>query len=626
MDEIRRIAKNNLGYLENLEVYDLLYQPEYLLYAYQSLKKGVPAGIDGIRDRGITASGILKLSKELKTGIYKPNPTRRVMIPKAKKDEFRPLGIPSTKDKIVQNAIKLILENIFEPTFSNNSHGFRTNRSCHTALQDIEYLWPSTPWLIEFDFRKVFDKINYKILMSQLSSRFNDRKLLKAIWYQLKVGYVNPHNLVDSKLEMNVGTPQGSIISPILCNIFLDKLDKFIEKDLIPRYERKESGRTLSQEYLDHTTRWKDNPWNQVKIAAQELAPELPYRTLTRSLEKVRKENAKTLGISVYEKVDIKIRYIRYADDFLVGVRGSKDVARQIMQEIIGFCEGDELAMQINIEKSGIKHISTGVLFLGYKVFLNEHTRKIFNEQRIKHTRLMFGVPVEQLCKRYAEKGFLQKAKKGYQNKYVARAQSKYYSLEPTYMIRRYNMVVTGLVNYYKGSERLSNMTEFLHMIRKSAALTLAHQQKKKYAKYAFERWGKDLTILTTTKEGKEIQVHFEIPNLSNVNRTWMTGEGDINNLTRKREVGFAYSQTMTLIKSVNDLCCAIPECGNQAKQWHYIKHRRKIKGDGHSRTHILATAKQIPVCNEHHRLINNGQYDGPSLKKLKGYEIDSTE
>ena len=627
IDEIRDEATQNLGYLGGIETYDLVCMPELLLHAYQSLKKGVATGIDQVSDRGATQAGLLRLAKELRQGSYKPNPTKRIMIPKAKKGELRPLGIASTKDKIVQNALKLILEAIFEPIFADESFGFRPKRSCHTALQQIERTWTATTWLIEFDFRKAFDKINHRILMGQIASRFADRRLLKLIHSQLKVGYVNPHNLVDSKLEMAVGTPQGSIISPILCNIFLDKLDKFVLKELKPRYERTAGSRKISEEYLDATSRWKDNLWSDVKDTARELAPKVPYRILVRSLEKVRVENAKAEDVPYYEKSDVRLTYARYADDLLVGLRGDKDTAKRIVQEIVGFCEGDSLRMQINAEKSGVRHVHQGVLFLGYKIFNRPGFRSTgLGKQRAKHTRMMFGVPIERLVKRYAEKGFLQKAKKGNQDKYVARYQTKFVFLQPYYLISRYNAVVRGLVNYYSGSERRSALGELIHTLRRSAALTLAHQQKKQSARYAFQRWGKDLTASTTTRSdsSEERSISFKTPSLANTGTRWSAG--DINEVTRKRIIGFAYPKTMVLVSRAQDLLCAIPDCDSQAEQWHHIKHRRKVKGEGWGHARVVATARQIPVCKHHHRQIHAGKYDGISLKNLKAYEDDSEE
>jgi group II intron reverse transcriptase/maturase len=630
IDELRKKAEQNLGFLGGVEAHHIMCSPEYLLYAYQSTKQRVSPGIDGIGNRGVSQAGIMKLAKELKEGSYKPNPTKRIMIPKAKKGEFRPLGIPSIKDKIVQNAAKLILEALFEPTFEDESFGFRPNRGCHTALKQIEYKWPGTTWLLEFDFKKAFDTINHRILMGQLSSRFVDRPFTKLLWQLMKVGYINTHNLIDSKLEMDIGTPQGSILSPILCNIFLDKLDKFVKYELIPKYEQKALGRKISQEYLDHVTsslcepaskgRWKNNPWKEVQIAARKVAPDLPYRTLVRSLEKVRAENAKVKGIAFYEKSDIRITYVRYADDFLVGLRGPKKVAKSIVQEIVWFCEGDSLRMQINPEKSGIRHITDGVIFLGYKLFLKQTHRDVtLGEQRAKHTRMMFGVPTERLMKRYAEKGFFQKAKKGKQNKYVARYQSKFVGMTQLGVITRYNSIVKGLVNYYRGSERVSVMGEFLYMLRTSAALTLAHQQKRPTASYALKRWGKNLEITSTDSKQRPLSVSFERPSLSNVNRKWMGG--DINELTRKKLVGFAYPKTMTLVRSARDLKCAIPGCESQATQWHHVKHRRKVKGVGWCHSRAVVVAKQIPICRLHHREIHAGKYDGTSLRKIEGYD-----
>lgn len=247
---------------------------------------------------------------------------------------------------------------------------------------------------------------------------------------------------------------------------------------------------------------------------------------MDRSLQTIRIENAKFLDVPYYEKSDIGVNYVRYADDFLIGLRG-KEVAKRIVQEIVWFCEGYALKMQINPENSGIRHVSDGVIFLGYKLFLNRSLPlPAFGEQRAKHTRMMFGVPIERLLKRYAEKGFVRK-RKGTRDKYVARYQTKFVGLPPYLVITRYNAVVRGLVNYYRGSERLSYMGELLHILRKSAALTLAHQQKSRSASYAFKRWGKNLTVSTT--DSKQQPLRFEIPSLA---KEWKGG--DVNELTRR--------------------------------------------------------------------------------------------
>lgn len=620
IDELRRLAEHTPGHLGGLDLHELLCTPEYLLYAYQSTRVRSAPGLDGIADRGVTLAGLLKLGSDLRDGSYRPNPTKRIMIPKAKPGEFRPLGIPSTRDKIVQNGVRLLLEALFEPTFEDESYGFRPGRGCHTALKHIEIMWPDTTWLLEFDFRKAFDTVNHRVLMGQLSSRYTDRRFSQVIWRFLKVGYVNPHNLVDSKLVMDIGTPQGSIISPILCNITLDKLDKFVVHELMPAYNVPARGRRISEAYLDHVGRWVNNPWADVRSAVRRVAPNLPNSTVIKTLTPVRVENAKVAHVPYYEKSDVRLTYVRYADDFLLGLRGPKPIAKELVQRLAAFIESGSLAMQINPEKSGIRHISDGVTFLGYRLFLQQTHRQFgVGEQRAKHTRMMFGVPVERLLARYADRGFFQKARKGTRDKYVARHQSKFVALPPHLVVARYNSVVRGLVNYYRGSERASVMSELLHMLRRSAALTLAHQQKKGSASYAYARWGKALTVTTTNSKHQPFSVSFAMPSLAKDQRAWMGG--DVNELTRRALVGFAYPKTMTLVQRASDLTCAIPGCGNTAAQWHHVKHRRRIGGGDWGHSQVVSAARQLPVCKSHHAAIHGGVYDGPSLKRLPGYD-----
>lgn len=621
---ITRKSRQNLGYLGKVNLKTILSNPTFLLYCFNLLKKTNAAGIDYVTTVGMTKRGILKLAKQLQDETYRPRPTKRVMIPKADNKLLRPLGIASTKDKVIQQAFKLILEPIFEPTFSHNSHGFRPNRSCHRALREIDLKWPNTVWFLEFDFKQAFDRINHRVLMAQLSRRFNDEFAMKIIWRMLKTGYILPFNLADSQLELTEGTPQGSILSPLLANVYFNPLDHWIKDELIPKYSKNyTTNKTVNKEYSSFTNHWKNNEWTPILKSINELSPNVSSSFRRKTLAIIRKEEAKHLGIP-YNKAEDKFRltYSRFADDFLLGYMGSKDSAREILQEILLFCESD-LKMSVNSSKTGIKHRKEGVMYLGYKIWLNggDIPRKI-GDPRKSRSRLMFTIPVDKLYKRYADRGFFQKVSNNKSQRYAGRRQDKWLFASPYLIIMKYNAVVRGIIQYYSGSERLSNLNKFLFDLRRSAALTLAHHFNQKSASWAFEKFGRTLRVSQDAKHNsKSRTVEFYFPSLeSKAHGRWKGQFGDINQLTREPMEGFPHPVSRTVVNSASDLPCSIPGCTKQAKHWHHIKHKRKVGGKGIQRKIVLVDANQIAVCLEHHTSIHGGTYDGPSLRKLKGY------
>lgn len=281
--------------------------------------------------------------------------------------------------------------------------------------------------------------------------------------------------------------------------------------------------------------------------------------------------------------------------------------------------------MGMNPEKTGIRHKTQGVLFLGYKVWMNEMTIGVAERQRRTRTRLMFTIPVQKLFKKFSEKGFFFRAKKGNKKgsgeRIVARRQDKWLFLQPYFIVQRFNAVVRGLVNYYSGSERLSDLYHVLYTLRRSAALTLAHHKKKKNAKWAFDTWGPSLKVFRSDlKTNQDKHIEFLWPSLESYPYRWHVGE--VDKIARYRVEGFSLPKSMALVRSAKDLSCAIPGCENRADEWHHIKHKRRIGGIGlKNRAFVIAYARQIPVCKEHHIQIHSGKYDGHNLKKIPGYE-----
>ncbi|WP_237050590.1 reverse transcriptase/maturase family protein [Microvirga ossetica] len=190
---------------------------------------------------GVTAETVDAMSLEkidriigtLRREAYRWSPVKRICIPK-KSGKKRPLGLPPWSDKLVQEVIRLLLDAYYKPRFSDHSHGFRQGRGCHTALREITQKWRGVKWFIEGDIKGCFDNICHEVLLETLSETVRDNRLLRLVSNMLKAGYME-----DWRYNATLsGSPQGSVLSPLLSNIYLDKLDRFVEENLLPIYNR----------------------------------------------------------------------------------------------------------------------------------------------------------------------------------------------------------------------------------------------------------------------------------------------------------------------------------------------------------------------------------------------------
>lgn len=584
-----------------LPLYQNLCNPCFLLIAYSSLKNKKAVGVGDIPVENVTLASLISLSLELQSKKFSPKPTKRIFIPKAN-GKMRPLGISSSRDKIVQQALKLVLEPLFENVFLDSSHGFRQNRSCHTALQTIYYRWRGVKWFIECDFVQCFDNISHPIFLSIFNEYVDDYWTAILINRFLKKGYIHFANISDSNLEVKIGTPQGSIISTLICNILLHELDVFIE-GYCSNFDS--SSRKTSNEY-NVTKRYMSTSWEPIRKRVRNLT----HKDVSGA--KIRAAR----GIRYYQDNPnmSKIQYIRYADDFILGTISKKEFAYKTLSCISLI--SDSLGMKLNIEKTHVKHHEKGTLFLGYYIYGNYGFNVKWTKdksQRVGDVVLKFAIPLERLFQRFADRGFFKWVKNKKSSKYVGRRVDKWLFLKNEYeIILRFNSVIRGIQYYYSGSTYRSTLDRFWHTIRRSAALTLAHKFKKRSAKWAFSKFGSELVVVNP-KNGKKIKLLMPTVGEHKFR------DGQLNYvLAIPKSVSLPI--TLNAICSAEGLNCAIPNCTLKAKEWHHIKHRKRIKGNSLQRSINAYVAKQIPLCLNHHNLIHSGKYDGPSIRKLPGY------
>lgn len=333
---------------------------EWLAQAWEQIRRNQgsqTSGVDKMTDEKIDLEFIHKLANKLKQGTYRPKPVRRVLIPKAN-GKTRPLGIPTLEDRIVQQALRMLLEPIFEADFLKCSHGFRQGLSCHTALRDVARHYPNTSWIIEGDIKGCFDNIPHGMLLKQISRRVTDGKILMLCKRFLEAGYMENW----SYHRTYSGTPQGGIISPLFANIFLHQLDEFMEKEMSANIlqTKKESNARRNPEYQ----KLANKIWQRRKKLKAE--GEIDRRTLIQEIKELEKQRRQVSQYRKDKRHPGKMWYVRYADDFLILVAGNKKETETIKIKVK--VKLAEIGLTLSDKKTKLTHWSKSLNFLGYQI------------------------------------------------------------------------------------------------------------------------------------------------------------------------------------------------------------------------------------------------------------------
>jgi len=397
---------------------------DFLMYAFEQIKdnkgSGTP-GIDGKTKQHWNPVQAQRTSEMLRNGTYIPSPVRRVYIPK-KSGKVRPLGIPTFADRVVQSAIKLVLEAIYEPIFRDCSHGFRPGRGCHTALHAV-YDSPQVriDWVVEGDIKGCFDNVSHQILMRLLQKRIKDDRLLKLIAKYLKAGYFEREMWNPTK----TGTPQGGIISPILANIYLHEMDCYIEKTYGANHFALQTGKERRARINPEYKSLDSKILRVRRMLRGELKPTAPDETLRNQLMELLAKR-KTVPYMV-KPIKPRITYTRYADDFVIILRNlPKSEGVRIKDDLTKWLH-DNLRLTLSPEKTAITHINDGFVFLGYKFIA---TKQPEGSQPEVH----LVVPYEAISERIR----------------LVREICAHSEQAETDVIRRLNLNLKGWMNYYR--------------------------------------------------------------------------------------------------------------------------------------------------------------------------------
>ncbi|MFN8472127.1 MAG: reverse transcriptase domain-containing protein [Anaerolineae bacterium] len=467
------------------DLYRQLWNPDLYLLAYGRLAKNHGALTPGATPETADGMSLEKLDtiiEALRSERYRWTPARRIYAEKKRSTKKRPLGLPSWSDKLLQEVIRLILEAYYEPQFSEFSHGFRAGRGCHTALTKIKRTWTGTVWFIEGDISGCFDNIDHAVLLSILREKIHDNRFLRLIDHLLQAGYMEEWKFNAT----HSGTPQGSVVSPILANIYLDRLDRFVEDVLMPVNNRGKERRPNSEynkiackiHYLKRTGRAAQAATLQPLLAA------LPFS-------------------DTHDPDYRRLRYIRYADDFLLGFVGPKVEAEAIKQQIGEFLR-DTLKLELSTAKTLVTHGRTeAARFLGYEVVVqHSNTKRDARGRRSANGIIGLRVPADVIRAKRAR--YMRNGKP------IHRGERMHDT--PFSIISQHQSEFRGIADYYQLAYNRGTLQNLRWVMEMSLAKTLAAKLKisvpqvfKRYkTTVQTEQGPRKVLMVTVEREGRK--------------------------------------------------------------------------------------------------------------------------
>jgi group II intron reverse transcriptase/maturase len=555
-------------------LYKLLCDTEILVIAYNKLKSKPGQMTPGVNPEtldGMSLEVLNEIVERIQDETFQFKPARRVQIPKAS-GGTRPLTIASPRDKIVQEAIRLILEAIFEPIFSEYSHGFRPQRGCHTALKAVRQQFQPVNWVIEGDISKCFDKIDHSKLMAIIEDKILDRRFTRLIWKALKGGYFEfrtYHNNI-------IGTPQGSIVSPLLANIFMSQLDEKVTK-LKEEFDRGSKSKISSVANVYHS-----------KISRAKLRGDMEL------VLKLTRESRKLPSANFEDSSFKKLTYVRYADDWMIGVKGTLQETQAIMAKVKDFL--GEIGLTLSETKTKITNLVTGeALFLGTTIKRAReysYTRPSHNNMlRRNSKKLRMEAPIARIINKLHTANFMKNNE--------SCPKLIWMPLEHRQIIHMYNSVFRGYLNYYKFAHNYPRVASRIgYILKQSCAKLLATKLSLGTMARVYKKFGPNLAIShTDAKDPKKVKEYsFLIPSYK-ITLSFLTNSNPI--------IKALYGSVS--ITTLDNLECT--NCGSDYRvEMHHVRHMKDLnpKLSSLDKLMVRANRKQIPLCRDchmkHHR------------------------
>ncbi len=578
-------------------LYRYLLRADLYFIAYQKLYSNNGAATEGIdRDTadGFSEAKVEKLIASLADESYCPKPSRRIYLKKPN-GKRRPLGIPSFSDKLVQEVLRMVLEAVYEPIFSETSHGFRPGRSSHTALCYARYNLNGTRWFIEGDIKGCFDNINHEVLIRCIQKKIKDARLMKLIHKFLKAGYLEDfvyHNTYS-------GCPQGGIISPILANIYLHELDLYVA-ELNKGFQKPYKSR-ITAEYSrlsGKMTRVKQ------KIKKAEEAGNMAEKE--RLLKELKKLRSQLLKTPCKSQTDKEIKYVRYADDFIIGVRGSREDCEEIKRKLSCFIR-DSLKMELSEEKTLITHSNTYARFLGYDMRIRRSNVIKPNgrgtTQRTMSNHMELAVPLGDKIQPFLFKHGVVKQKENGELEPVHR--NDLLRLTDLEIVSAYDAELRGICNFYYLAGNFYKLHYMSYLMEYSCLKTLAFKHRctigKIKEKFSDKKGG--WCIPYETKKGMKylyLSKHSDCAKGKEASDT-IPGMTMIHKHTRS-----------TFESRLKAKTCELCGC-TESRQFeiHHVNKLKNLKGKEPWEVMMIAKRrKTMVVCYECHKKIHNQSFE----------------
>jgi group II intron reverse transcriptase/maturase len=568
-------------------LYQKLYNVELWLMAYEQIapKPGnMTPGADGSTVDGMSKRLIRDTISELKASTYKPQPARRTYVKKAN-GKLRPIGIAGFKDKLLQTVIKLILEAIYEPTFSDASHGFRPHRSCHTALAEVKKM-TGVRWWVEGDIVGFFDNLSHDTLLKLLSKRITDQRFLHLIQQFLRAGYIEDwrYNQTYS------GTPQGGNLSPILSNVYLNELDQHVANKI--REFNKGKHREWRREY------WRVCERRQrAKKKARQTGDWTSYKALTQQM----------LETQATEPIDMGFRrmyYCRYADDFLVGIVGNKEDAKATKEWLSTWLR-EELHLELSEEKTAITHATKRVRFLGYDILRGSDKRRVRvrrkqgqGVQRTCKQKLQLLLPRDK-CETFAKEY-------GQRQKWQGRERIHLIHLSELEILMIYNAEVRGFLGYYMLADNLNAVASSLLWLTTTSFLkTLAAKRRSTLRKVARSlKRGPNRYVISLDKKDGSVKEYALVVSTRQLESKRVT-DGEVD---AKPQVGMYRSRTELGQRLRAQQC---EWCGTKVGpiEVHHVRRLKDLEGKkAWERQMIARRRKTMVLCKACHTDLHAGK------------------
>jgi RNA-directed DNA polymerase len=547
---------------------------------------------------GFSDERVVNLQTLLRENRYRPHPVRRVYIPKSD-GRRRPLGTSTGDDKLVQEVVRLILERLYEPIFCDRSHGFRPKRSTHTALSDIQHQWTGVKWLVNVDITGFYDNIDHQVWLNLLSDKIDDKRFIRLIRLMLQAGYME-----DWQFQTTYsGTPQGNIASPIWANIYLHELDRFMEAEMAQFNTGRR--RAPNAEYRRLTNRIYSLR-KRIDVAKDQgdLTRANAMRSEIKQLDQARKGMA---SVDPWDANFRRLLYCRYADDIAIGVIGSKEDAKGMMDKVSDYLKS-ALRLGLSREKSGITHARRGMTCLGYtvqtysrpKIVRTKRANTCYTTQKAISEQVVLGIPGHKIADFMRKQGYTQNGQATHRAPWLWRSDAE--------IMLGYNAELRGLANYYGLVHNAPRVLSKLYWVWRTSLLkTLAAKHRTSVNKVVKRLKQGNRLVLQEEGMKRPIMV-FKLADMKRTKRHY--GQVD-----RIPPVLYLKAPRTELISRLTANACEY--CGTKEGYFevHHVKKLKDLKTDkAWKQVMVAMRRKTLVLCVECHHQLHAGTL--PSWKR----------